>query len=37
MQSTDLIETYVYGTNKDLIYKKEKIKCNKTIKQYKND
>ena len=24
MQSIDLIETYVYGTNKDPVYKKEK-------------
>ena len=37
MQSIYLIETNVYGTNKDLIYKKKKIKCNNIIKQYKND
>ena len=37
MQSNDLIETYAYGTSKDLLNEKEKIKCNKIIKQYKND
>ena len=36
MRSTDLIETYAYGINKDLICKKEKIKRNDIIKQYKN-
>ena len=36
MQSIDLIETYPYGMSKDLIYKKEKIKRNNIIKQYKN-
>ena len=37
MQSIDLIETYAYGMNKDVIIcKKEKIKCNNIIKQYKN-
>ena len=36
MQSIDLIETYVLGTIKDLVYKKEKIKCNNIIKQHKN-
>ena len=36
MQSIDLIETYAYGMNKDLVYKKEEIKCNNIIKQYKN-
>ena len=34
MQSIDLIETYAYGTSKDLICKKEKIKRN-IIKQHK--
>ena len=28
MQSIDSIETYVYGTNKDLVREKEEIKCN---------
>ena len=32
MQSTNLIGTYAYGTNKDLICKKEKIKGNNLIK-----
>ena len=36
MRSTDLIETYAYEINKDLICKKEKTKRNDIIKQYKN-
>ena len=28
MQSIDWLETYSYGMSKDLICKKEKIKCN---------
>ena len=28
MQSIDSIETYTYGMNKDLVRKKEEIKCN---------
>ena len=32
MQSIDLIETYAYRTSKDLVYKKEEIKCNNIIK-----
>ena len=36
IQSIDSIERYAYGTNKDLIYKKGKIKRNSMIKQYKN-
>ena len=35
LQSNDSIETNVYGTSKDLVIKKEKIKCNNIIKQYK--
>ena len=35
MQSIDSIETYAYITNKDLLCKKEKIKCNNIMKQYK--
>ena len=35
MQSFDSIETYAYGTSKDLVSKKEEIKCSKIIKQYK--
>ena len=37
MQSIDLIETYAYGTSKDLVSEKEEIKCNNIIKRYKND
>ena len=37
IQSIDPIETYAYGTNKDLVSGKENIKCKSTIKQYKND
>ena len=37
MQSTDLIETYAYGTSKDLVSDKEEINCNNIIKRYKND
>ena len=29
------METYVYGTNKDLLSEKEDIKCNNIIKKYK--
>ena len=36
MQSIDSIETYAHGTSKDLVSKKEEIKCNNIIKQYKN-
>ena len=35
MESIDSIETYAYGTSKDLISEKEDIKCNNKIKQYK--
>ena len=35
MQSTDSIEAYAYGTGKDLVSKKEYIKCNTIIKRYK--
>ena len=33
MHSIDLIETYAYGTSKDLVSEKENIKCNIIIKQ----
>ena len=36
MQSIDLIKTYAYGMNKNIVYKKEKIKCNNIINQYEN-
>ena len=35
VQPIDSIETYTHGTSKCLAYKKEEIKCNKVIKQYK--
>ena len=35
IQSIDSKETYAYGTNKDLVSKKENIKYNNIIKQYK--
>ena len=35
MQSIDPIETYAYGTNKDLVSKKEEINCSNIIKRYK--
>ena len=28
MQSIDWMETYAYGTSKDLVYEKEKVKYN---------
>ena len=37
IQSIDSIETYKCGRSKGLVCKKEKIKCNNLIKQYKND
>ena len=33
IQSIDSIETYAYGTSKELIYKNEEIKLNNIIKQ----
>ena len=35
MQSIDSIETYAYGTSKDLVSDKEEIKCSNVTKQYK--
>ena len=35
MQSIDSIETYAYWTSKDLVCKKEEIKCNNLIKNTK--
>ena len=35
MQSAESIETYVYGTSKDVVIEKEEIKCNNVIKRYK--
>ena len=37
MQSIDSVETYAYGTRKNLVSEKEEIKCNNVIKRYKND
>ena len=36
MQSIDSTETYVYRMNKNLVCKKEEIKYNNIVKQYKN-
>ena len=36
MQSINLIETWTYGTSKDLVSEKEEIKCKNIIKRYKN-
>ena len=35
IQSIDSIETFTYGLRKDLVCKKEEIKCNNIIKQHK--
>ena len=35
MQSIDSIETYTYGTSKDLVSDKDEIKCNNIIKRHK--
>ena len=35
MQSIDSIETYAYGTSKDLASEREVIKCSRLIKRYK--
>ena len=37
MQSIDSIETYAYGTRKDLVSEKEQIKCNNIINDTKTD
>ena len=34
MQSIDWIETYAYGTSKDLVTEKGEVKCNNIIKRY---
>ena len=36
MQSINFIETYAYGTSKDLVNENEEIKCNIVIRQYIN-
>ena len=35
MQSIDVIETYTYGTSKNLVHEKQEIKCKNIIKQCK--
>ena len=35
VQSIDSTERYAYGTRKNLVCKKEEIKCNNIIKQHK--
>ena len=35
MQPIDAIETYAYGTSKDLVSDKKEIECNSMIKQNK--
>ena len=35
MQSIDSIESYTYGTSKDLVSEKEEIKCSNRIKRRK--
>ena len=37
MHSVDSIETFEYGTSKDLVSEKEEIKCSNLLKQFKND
>ena len=36
-RSVDAIETFAYWANEEIIHKKEEIKFNNIIKQYKND
>ena len=36
MLSIDSIESYAYRMNKDLVFKKEDIKCSNTTKKYNN-
>ena len=33
MRSVDSMETYAYGTSKDLVSEKEEIQCNNLIKR----
>ena len=35
MQLIDFIETYAHGKSRHLVCKKEEVKCNNVIKQYK--
>ena len=36
IQSIDSVETYAYGTNREIIDRKKEMKCNSIIKQYQN-
>ena len=36
MQSIDSIETYAYGTSKNVVFKKKEIKSSNITKQFKN-
>ena len=36
VQSINSIETYAYGTSKELACKREEVECNNIIKQYKD-
>ena len=36
MQTIDSIETYIYEINRNLVCKREEIKCYNIIKQYKS-
>ena len=37
MRSIDLIETYAYGTNRDLVSENEEIRCDNIMINPKND
>ena len=37
MQSIESVETYAYGTGKDLVSEREEIKCSNIINYTKND
>ena len=37
VQSIDSVKTYAYGMSKDLVSKKEDVKCYNIIKKKKND
>ena len=37
MHSIDSIKTYAHEATKDLVFKKEEIKCDNVTKQYRNN
>ena len=37
IQSVNSVETYAYGTSKDLVLKREEIQCYNVIKRYKKN